>query len=108
MCGSYLEQQIVDWHKRSFGEVPASRVYQKLLEEVGDLGEAIIAGNEDSVREEAGDVGFVLTVLISKLCPDSPSLASAVAEALEKNETRLAKRLAVKEISEHQEAAYSD
>lgn len=85
-----LELQIESWHKRKFGRavnLPAS--YKKLLEEVGELGEALMKQDYDAIREEAGDVAFVLTHIVRAACPDHPSLSHAIACVLEKNEGRI-------------------
>lgn len=85
-----IELEIQSWHERKFGKtvnVPAT--YRKLLEEVGELGEAIIKQDPDSIREEAGDVAFVLVHIVRACCPDHPSLSHAIVMALDKNETRM-------------------
>ena len=86
-----LELMIENWHERKFGKtVNLPATYRKLLEEVGELGEAIIKQDADAIREESGDVAFVLTHIVRAGCPDHPSLAQAMDKALLKNEGRLA------------------
>jgi NTP pyrophosphatase (non-canonical NTP hydrolase) len=93
-----LEKQIKLWHHSKFGregELPP--LYKKLLEEVGELGEAIMLGDENKIQEEVGDVGFVLSHIVRVGCISKPSLHIAMAVALDKNQCRLHKELAVKE-----------
>lgn len=85
-----LELQIESWHERKFGKtVNVPKTYRKLLEEVGELGEALMRQDPDAIREEAGDVAFVLCHIIRSCCPDKPSLSHAIAVALDKNESRI-------------------
>ena len=88
-----LEKQIQDWHERVYGDVSPWPTFRKLLEEVGELAEALAAGDETAISEEAGDVGFVLANLIRGACPNHPSLSVAIATALDKNNERLRQRL---------------
>lgn len=85
-----LEKCARDWHFRRYGpsgNPPAT--FRKLCEEVGELGEAIMKGDSEAIREEAGDVGLVLIHIVRMLCPDSPSLEDAVAASLDKCERRM-------------------
>lgn len=85
-----LELQVASWHERKYGKninIPAT--YKKLLEEVGELGEAIMTYDADAIYEEAGDIAFVLMHIIRDMYPDNPSLMDAVAHVLDKNEKRL-------------------
>jgi len=85
-----LELQIQSWHERKFGKtVDVHATYRKLLEEIGELGEAIMIRDTNAIREEVGDVAFVLAHIVRAECPDHPSLSHAIAMALNKNETRL-------------------
>jgi len=84
-----LEKQIESWHDRKFGKVDIPNTYRKLLEEVGELGEALMRQDPKAIREESGDVAFVLCHIVRAACPDYPSLFHAIAVALEKNEGRL-------------------
>jgi len=67
-------EEIIQWHKDKFGETWKSdkwAVYRKLLEEVGELGEAMARSieifKEEDVKLEFGDVGICLIVLADKL-----------------------------------------
>lgn len=86
-----IEEEIARWHDEAFGEmvdVPAT--YRKLLEEVGELGEALIHSEPHSVEEELGDIAFVLVHLI-RVCTEYGELHSVLASALDKNLDRLNK-----------------
>ena len=84
-----LEEQIKAWHDECYGPVSTWPTYRKLLEEVGELAEALASGDETWINEEAGDVAFVLTNLIRGACPRQPSLAVAMTIVLKKNLERL-------------------
>lgn len=87
-----LELQIAAWHENNFGKtVRLPETYRKLLEEVGELGEALMKQDPEAIREEAGDVAFVLAHIIRAGCPDHPSLMRAMDAALDKCERRRAK-----------------
>lgn len=85
-----LEHQLIDWHNRNYGEavdVPAT--FRHLLEEVGELGEALLLNDRRKIWEEAGDVAVLLFHVLRGACPDDTacnpaSLAVAMAMALEK------------------------
>ncbi len=89
-----LEHELIAWHERNYGEgvdVPAT--FRKLLEEVGELGEALLLNDRRKIWEEAGDVGVLLFHVLRGACPDDPacdpaSLSVAMALALEKCEQR--------------------
>jgi len=84
-----LEKQIEAWHDKSYGpDVNKAATYRKLLEEVGELGEAIMLDDAVAIADESGDVGFVLAHIVRACCPDNPSLVGVIKEALEKCETR--------------------
>jgi NTP pyrophosphatase (non-canonical NTP hydrolase) len=55
-----LEHELTNWHERNYGHVDVPATYRKLLEEVGELGEALIIGNVQSIYEECGDVAILL------------------------------------------------
>jgi len=84
-----LEQQAAQWHENTFGKtvnVPAT--YKKLLEEVGELGEALMRQNPVEIKEESGDVVLVMMHLVRATCPDAPSLHEVANMALDKCERR--------------------
>jgi len=58
---------VLEWHKRRFPGADKWDVYRKLLEEVGELAEAIARGSFDNIELEFGDVEICLTVLADKL-----------------------------------------
>ena len=87
-----LETQIQLWHEKRFGsgvDLPAT--YRKLLEEVGELGEAMMRQDANAIAGEAGDVALVLCHILRAGCPKYPSLSIAMAVALDKCEMRLAR-----------------
>ena len=100
-----LETKIRAWHEKRFGpRVNLSATYRKLLEEVGELGEALINQNQCSIREEAGDVALVLCHILRGGCPAQPELHKAMAEALEKCEWRMARGDALQPGGKHKAA----
>jgi NTP pyrophosphatase (non-canonical NTP hydrolase) len=85
-----LEKRIAAWHAAKFGPaVNLPKTYRKLLEEVGELGEAMISGDARAIQEEAGDVALVLCHLVRGGSPDAPSLEAAMELSLMKCEKRL-------------------
>ena len=97
-----LEEQLALWHQNRFGPDTAQmapRIFRKLCEEVGELGEALMfdidAPVEDAMREikmEAGDVAVCLLSLL-RCATGERSLQRVMAIAHDKLETRLAKAL---------------
>ena len=84
-----LELQIEAWHENNFGKtVKLPETYRKLLEEVGELGQALMKHDSENIREEAGDCALVLAHIIRGACPDHPSLSHAMDMALNKCERR--------------------
>lgn len=81
-----LEESAKLWHDKSFGEVEPAPTYRKLLEEVGELGEALMESDPGHIAEEIGDVGLVLMHL-ARVSP-RPSLMVLIGEALDKCEDR--------------------
>jgi len=63
-----LERQVNSYRLRRHPGATLTEVYKKLLEEVGELGEAIALsyenGNLTNVRMEAADCGLCLTILL--------------------------------------------
>ena len=62
------ELNLWQWHVSEYGEgvdVPAT--YRKLLEEVGELGEALIQNDPDAIHEEMADVGALCFILAKGL-----------------------------------------
>ena len=88
-----LEHQAADWHKAAYGEEfdPAA-TYRKLLEEIGELGEAMMHGDSRGVFEEIGDCAFILMHLVREQCGPETSLTAAIAVALEKCQMRFHNR----------------
>lgn len=86
-----LEEEIARWHADLFGPDSAARVpatYRKLCEEVGELGEALMAGAEEGVRLEAGDVAIALLSLL-RLATGDRTLRHVMQRAHAKNVRRL-------------------
>lgn len=84
-----LEKQIECWHRAAFGKtVNLPATLKKLGEEFGELAEAIIEGDPIHIQEEAGDMAFVLAHIVRGACPQHPSLQTAMAVVLDKNERR--------------------
>lgn len=82
-----LEDDVARWHAERFGPDSAARVpatYRKLLEEVGELGEALMAGAEEGVLLEAGDVAIALLMLL-RLSTGQRSLRGVMERAHTKN-----------------------
>ena len=85
-----LEYRIAEWHEKAHGRlVDKGATYAKLLEEVGELAEALIRGDQLGIFEEAGDAAFVLAHIVRGFCPNAPSLEEAMSWALDKNLRRL-------------------
>jgi|GEM_PF-2466433 len=82
-----LEKQIWLWHVECYGpgvDIPAT--YRKLLEEVGELGEALMLGDAEDVVLEAGDCAvLLLTLLRGHGCK---SLGTALGRVFDKLELR--------------------
>ena len=84
------EVQLWKWHVSQYGEgvdIPAT--YRKLLEEIGELGEALMH-KDDSAFLEAGDCAVLLLMILCGL--NYPSLSTAMSEVLRKLETRRAEK----------------
>lgn len=83
-----LELRIVAWHEQKYGTgVNLAKTYRKLLEEVGEIGQALIVGDADNAREEIGDVAVILFHLLRVVAPGD-SLTDAMQAAVEKCERR--------------------
>ena len=60
--------KIIDWaHDRNLieGSTPAAQ-YEKLLEEVGELGRALIEQNESNIIDAIGDCAVVLSIIAAQ------------------------------------------
>lgn len=55
-----IQQQIKQWREKKFPDADVWDIYRKLLEEVGELAEALSRGYLENERLELGDVGVVL------------------------------------------------
>lgn len=63
------KQKVIKWAEdRNLieGATPAAQ-YQKLLEEVGELGRAMIEDNQKEVVDALGDITVVLTILCAQM-----------------------------------------
>ncbi|MBK9075545.1 MAG: hypothetical protein IPL77_11315 [Flavobacteriales bacterium] len=85
-----LENRAEAWHVAKFGTARpfAGKTYAKLLEEVGELGEAIMCGDPDSVEHEIGDVLHVLMHL-ARIGYGPGRLLVPALQAIERCEARL-------------------
>ncbi len=81
-----LELQIKAFKDEHFHKADEYWHFRKLCEEVGELGEALMRGDDMDIMLESGDVGIVLAGLL--LCRDK-SLSVSMATAMDKNEARL-------------------
>jgi len=82
-----LEENILSYQKKRFGKINVPASYRKLLEEVGELGEALIKNDKRNIEEEIGDVGMLLaTIALAK--HEYQSLSVAIATSLEKAKRR--------------------
>jgi len=96
------EEEAEEWHREIFGPIAPSAVYRKLLEEIGELGEAIMENDELSIEDELADVAFSFAVLIRKLrewaeYPDEHTIEQLVRQALMKNKQKIARTEKLKE-----------
>lgn len=84
-----LEEEILNYQDKRFGKINVPATYRKLLEEVGELGEALLNNDKQNIDEEIGDVGMLLvTIALAK--HEYKSLSVAIAVSLEKANRRLA------------------
>jgi len=85
---SNIEEKLWQWHVEHYGDavdlnVPAT--YRKLLEEVGELGEALMNNNDDEAKMEAGDCCVLLLVILRGL---GQTVSGAMEAAMAKLESR--------------------
>lgn len=93
-----LEEQLIAWHNEHYGvgvDIPAT--FRHLLEEVGELGEALLLNDYAKIWGEVGDVGILLYIVLHGVCLGDPacnpaSLSVAMAMALEKCKERKTRR----------------
>lgn len=85
-----LEHDIADWQEKHWPATTPGMKYRKLVEEVGELGTALIEGDLPHAALEAGDVGVALTGLLALIDIGSGpgSLTAWMYAAMEKNKTR--------------------
>lgn len=86
-----LEHRIAEWHWREFGsDVNLAETYRKLLEEIGELGAALIRGDESNAFEELGDCGLLLAHITRGIAGSNErkSFAAAMACAQDKCDSR--------------------
>lgn len=82
------ELQVDCWHDTTYGQVDIPATYRKLLEEIGELGEALMKRNPNEIHEEIGDCVFILRHILRAECGAGQSLTHAMMMALDKNERR--------------------
>jgi NTP pyrophosphatase (non-canonical NTP hydrolase) len=76
-----IEQRLWEWHRTHYGPtVSLSRTYRKLLEEVGELGEALMEGSPGDALTEAGDVATLLLMVVVGLNGEGLESVMAIAE----------------------------
>ena len=83
-----MERRLADWHREKYGGEPVRvrKALCKLLEELGEFGEALNDGNGYQAAIEAADVVFVLCHLVRST---GFSLATAIRDKLDIIEARL-------------------
>ena len=62
-----IQPEIKIWRESKFPNADIWDIYEKLLEEVGELGKSIAKENLNSQRLELGDVGVVLCGIADEL-----------------------------------------
>lgn len=64
-----LEARLADWHRRKYGDGPVKidKTFLKAVNEMGELAEALLAGDAANVIEEAADVAITLAHLVRGL-----------------------------------------
>ena len=81
------EHQVEMWHDNNFGPVDRVATCRKLVEEVGELFEAIACHDRAAIYEEAGDVLFVLSHIVRTVDPKKRGLLHLLGVTLDKVET---------------------
>lgn len=96
-----LENRAEAWHVAKFGRSRTlpGKTYAKLLEEVGELGEALMHGDREAVEHELGDVVHVLMHLARSVSGPGRLLVPAL-KAIERCEERNARPAEPKEEGE--------
>ena len=92
-----IEDEITKFRKKEFPNEDIASTFKKLLEEVGELGEAIMReadghGTWEQQMSEAGDVAFLLADLISMISNGKFTMAKALEATLVKNQRRALER----------------
>lgn len=83
-------QKIVDsWIKKSGGYWTELEILGRLIEELGEVSQALRKGDKYKVKEEIGDLFFTLIVLSNKLNID---LEKSLKEAIRKYDKRTKRR----------------
>jgi len=71
------------WFKDQFGDyVDIPACYKKLLEEVGELGEALMHNNSQEIRVELGDILNALNQIVRTTCPPGVGFEDVLQEAV--------------------------
>ena len=78
------------------GATPAAQ-YQKLLEEVGELGRGLIEDNADEVKDAIGDCVVVLTILASQCGMTLEQCMDAAYEEIKDRKGKMVNGIFVKE-----------
>ena len=96
-----LDEDIVEWHKKTFPDITMGELLLKLEEELGEL-ECALGKTDSSFLEEAADVYIVSRALIERFCSkigmticdnitkldECDSIMDAVKDKLSKNKKR--------------------
>ena len=90
------ELQVDAWHDRTFGGMNIPATYRKLLEEIGELGEALMRHDSAAVEEEIGDCQMVMRHILRGAANGNRSLSQTMMVSLDKCETRRHKAKAAK------------
>ena len=77
-----LNNKIIDWHICKFPKADKWDVYRKLLEEVGELGEAMARNIDKNIELELGDVMICIIALSNQL---QINIEDAVKQSHKKN-----------------------
>jgi len=79
------------------GATPAAQ-YQKLLEEVGELGRALIEDDAEKVKDAIGDCTVVLTILSRQCGMNLPDCYASAYEEIKDRKGKMVNGIFVKEV----------
>jgi len=93
-----IERRLEAWHVAKYPTADPAATYRKLLEEIGELGEAMMHTDSAACEEEIGDVVAVLTHLLRMTVGGRVSILDTLEAAMDKMESRakvVGKKIAV-------------